>query len=133
MTSNKIKQFHCGFLSFLLSCFSSAALLVVLSTLLPVLPLASVCRSNCAECSQRPQGGCQRPPLPALCSLLIRSRPSVNSSVSLEESPDYCFPYCHVGKCSHSIALQQSEDFTEKKKQKHLTAHRPLQDYCQCY
>lgn len=40
----------------------------------------------------------------------------------LEESPDYRFPRCRVGKCSRSIALQQSEDSTKK------TAHRPLQD-----
>lgn len=76
MTSNRIKLFHfagchsgpCSFLSFL-PCFPSAASSVVLSALLPVSPRASVCRCNCAECSQRPRGACQRPPLPG--SLLI--------------------------------------------------------------
>lgn len=80
MTSNKIKPFHsaecragpCGFLSFFLSfrlVFPSAAPSVVFSALLPASPRASVCRCNCAECSQRARGACQRPPLPH--SLLI--------------------------------------------------------------
>lgn len=53
-----------------------------------------------------------------------RSRPSVNSSVSLEESPDYCFPHCHVGKCSRSIAPQQSEDSTKKNTWLHVAPYR---------
>lgn len=119
-------------LSFLLSFsflfFPSAAPSVVVSALLPVSPRASVCRCNCAECSQGPRGACQRPPLPPS---LPRSPvpPPQPDPVRLSTPPPHwtshlitASPRCLVGKCSRSIALQQSEDSTKK------TAHRPLQD-----